>query len=130
METRGTSTPIADGLITYVDRDEQTGQIQWNDHPKFRGVSLKHLVTGRDTGGRLSCHLVKLAPNSVLDEHVHEDRIELHEVIEGEGCFILDARKTAYHPGRVGVIPEGVTHKVIAGNSGLVILAKFCPALV
>jgi quercetin dioxygenase-like cupin family protein len=128
METRGISASMANGAVTYVDRDDQTGQIPWNAHPKFKGVSLKHLITGQDTNGKLSCHLVRLDPNSVLEEHVHERQLELHEVIEGEGSFILGDRETAYHLGCMAVIPEGMRHKVIAGKGGLVLLAKFCPA--
>jgi len=25
--------------------------LPWNPHPKFAGVSLRHLMTGKDTGG-------------------------------------------------------------------------------
>jgi quercetin dioxygenase-like cupin family protein len=120
---------MANGVVTYIQRDEQIGRLQWNDHPKCKGVSLKHLVTGGDTDGKLSCHLVKLEPDSVIDEHVHELQLELHEVIEGEGGFIMGARKIEYYPGCVCVIPAGTAHKVIAGGSGLVLFAKFCPAL-
>jgi len=53
METKEISTSMANGAITYVDMDDQAGRIQWNEHPKFKGVSLKHLITGQDTGGGL-----------------------------------------------------------------------------
>ena len=129
METMEIFACIANSTITHIDRDDDAGQIEWNEHPKFKGVYLKHLVRGLATDGRLSCHLVRIDPNSVLDEHVHENQLELHEVIEGEGSFILADKETAYHPGRMGIIPQGVRHKVIAGKSGLVLLAKFCPAL-
>jgi quercetin dioxygenase-like cupin family protein len=36
----------------------------------------------------------------------------------------------AYKPGVIAVIPKGKVHKVVAGESGLVILATFLPALV
>jgi quercetin dioxygenase-like cupin family protein len=129
METKDISTCIANGAITYEDRDDQAGQIQWNEHPKFKGVYLKHLITGRDTDGALSCHMVKIDPNSALEEHIHEGQLELHEVIEGAGSFILSGKVATYHPGHMAVIPKGMKHKVIAGEKGLVLLAKFCPAL-
>ena len=97
--------------------------------PAPKGVFLKHLIKGVDTEGKLSCHLVKIDPNCVLEEHIHEGQCELHEVIEGEGNCILDTKKTPYNPGRITMIPKGIKHKVIAGNSGLVFLAKFFPAL-
>jgi quercetin dioxygenase-like cupin family protein len=129
METTEISTSMANGAITYVDRDDQTGRLEWDEHPKFKGVSLKHLVRGKDTGGRLSCHMVRIDPDSVLDEHIHESQLELHEVIEGEGSFSLGSKETVYYPGRMSVIPQGIKHKVVAGKNGLVLLAKFCPPL-
>ena len=87
------------------------------------------MIKGTDTEGLLSCHLVPIDPDSVLEQHVHEGQWELHEVIEGEGSFILGAKKTPYYRGRMGIIPKGTNHKVIAGKNGLVLLAKFFPAL-
>ncbi len=129
METREISTCMANGTITCIDRDDHTGQIQWNEHPKFKGVYLKHLLRGQDSDGKLSCHLVRIDPHSVMEEHIHENQWELHEVIEGEGEFILGTKETTYSPGHISIIPQGLEHKVIAGKNGLVLLAKFCPAL-
>ncbi|WP_028315061.1 cupin domain-containing protein [Desulfatibacillum aliphaticivorans] len=129
METQEITDSLTNGAITYIDKEEAAGDIPWNQHPIFQGVYLKHLVKGADTQGKLSCHIVKLDPEAVLEEHVHEGQWELHEVIEGEGVFFLQNKETPYHPGRLGVIPQGVEHKVAAGKSGLVLLAKFFPAL-
>ena len=129
METREITACMANGSTTYRDRDDATGEIPWNQHPKFKGVYLKHIIKGADTDGMLSCNLVRIDPNAMLEEHVHENQWELHEVLEGEGTFFLESKETPYHPGRMGIIPKGTTHKVIAGKSGLVLLSKFFPAL-
>ncbi len=130
METQEIAACMANGSTTYVDRDDATGEISWNPHPKFTGVSMKHMIKGTDTDGMLSCHMVRIDPNATLEDHVHENQWELHEVIEGEGTFVLESRETPYYPGRMGIVPKGTKHKVIAGESGLVLLAKFFPALV
>lgn len=130
METKETAGCAADGSIVFVDRDCRAGEIPWNQHPRFKGVYLKHLVTGADTGGMLSRHVVRIDPDAVLEDHIHEDQWELHEVVEGEGTFALGSRETPYCPGRMAVIPKGAAHKVVAGKNGLVLLAKFFPALV
>lgn len=130
METREIAVCLANGTTTYVDRDDAAGEIPWNQHPKFKGVYLKHLIKGADTDGKLSCHMVKIDPDAILEEHIHENQWELHEVIEGEGKFILDTKETPYYPGRMGMIPKGTNHKVIAGEKGMVLLAKFFPALI
>ncbi len=129
METRGITACMTNGSTTYMVRDEATGKIPWNPHPKFTGVYLKHIIKGTDTQGMLSCHMVRIEPHAVLEDHVHENQWELHEVLEGEGTFVLESKSTPYHPGRMGIIPKGAKHKVIAGESGLFLLAKFFPAL-
>ena len=129
METREITACIANGSTTYMDREESTGEIPWNQHPKFKGVYLKHIIKGTDTDGMLSCHMVRIDANAILEEHDHENQWELHEVIEGEGKFVLESKETPYHPGRIGIIPKGTKHKVIAGEDGLILLAKFFPAL-
>ena len=103
--------------------------IEYTPHKTFKGVYLKHLVKGEATDGRISSHLVKIEPFCVLDTHVHPEQVEIHEVIQGDGeCFIA-GRKVQYVPGTVEAIPQNTPHKVIAGEKGLYILAKFTPAL-
>ncbi|MCX5811811.1 MAG: cupin domain-containing protein [Proteobacteria bacterium] len=130
METREIVACMANGSATYMDREEMMGEIPWNQHPVFKGVFLKHIVKGTDTEGMLSCHMVRIDPNAILEEHAHENQWELHEVIEGNGKFVLESKETPYHPGRMGIIPKGTKHKVMAGENGLILLAKFFPALV
>lgn len=130
MEGRDIVDSMTNGAITYCDRDEETGNIQWTAHPKFKGVFLKHLIKGADTEGRLSCHLVRVDPGCMLDEHIHTGEWELHEIIRGEGECRLNSRQIRYHPGCMTVIPQGAAHKVVAGSRGLVLLAKFFPAVI
>lgn len=128
MEGQGIFEFISNGMITSTGGDINIDAI-WHEHPKFRGVYLKHLIKGTYTDGMLSSHMVRIEPHAVLEEHVHDAQWELHEVIEGEGVFLLDNSELPYYPGRMAVIPKGVKHRVTAGSRGLVMLAKFFPAL-
>lgn len=130
METREITRFMTNGLITYRDREDVAGEIPWSQHPKFKGVYLKHLIKGTDTGGMLSCHMVRIDPHAILEEHVHADQWELHEIIDGEGSFTLESKEVSYHAGSMAIIPKGSKHKVVAGSGGLIILAKFFPALI
>jgi quercetin dioxygenase-like cupin family protein len=121
---------MSNGSVSYLDRDEAVSDLAWHEHPAYKGVWLKHLVSGRETGGALSCHMVRIGPHAVLEEHVHETRLELHETLAGEGVCRLGSREIQYGPGKSGVIPMGVKHRVVAGGSGLFLLAKFSPALI
>ena len=117
------------GKITTLEKTIESETIAWNNHPTFAGVSLKHLVKGKDTNNQLSCHLVRVEPHCILDTHIHNGILEIHEVIDGSGTLFLDKSEVTYNIGSLSVIPADTKHKVIAGDQGLYILAKFSPAL-
>ena len=123
------STNIANGTVHYSDRSENISDVEWTIHPKFKGVYLKHMIVGADTSALFSSHLVKIEPNCCLETHCHENQLELHEVIEGEGLCQLIEDTFDYHLGKMAVIPKGENHMVHAGKNGLTLLAKFFPAL-
>ena len=103
--------------------------IPWTKHPDFDGVELKAIVTARDTGGQFSYHLVRIAPNMSIKNHVHKTQLETHEVIAGSGCCINDGTKITYKPGIISIMPAGIPHEVTADQDGLYLFAKFIPAL-
>ncbi|WP_411679544.1 cupin domain-containing protein [Clostridium thailandense] len=117
------------GTINTVSSRINAEEIDFSKHPKFKGVSLKHLVTGKLTNNQISCHLVKVEPFCILDTHVHESSLEIHEIISGDGTCYIGENKVNYRVGTVGVIPANTPHKVEAGANGIYILAKFTPAL-
>jgi quercetin dioxygenase-like cupin family protein len=130
MKTQSIAANIDSGSIYYVNRSEKSAELQWVQHPNFKGVYLKHLIKGDDTDGRFSSHLVKIDPDCCLETHSHENQLELHEIIEGDGVFHLNQETFEYQPGKMAVIPMAENHRVQAGKQGLTLLAKFFPALV
>lgn len=116
-------------VITLEDNFEVT-RLGWNKHPSCEGVFLKHLVTGKHTDGKFSCHLVKVQAGCQISEHIHAHNWELHEVVTGEATGHLAGKSVPYVAGTTIVIPEGQPHKVVAGEQDLYLLAKFVPALV
>jgi len=109
--------------------EKQFGELKWNPHPTFEGVELKHLITAADTDGKFSYHLVRIAPNKSIGEHIHETQLETHEVIAGEGFCINEGLKIPYSSGTVTILKMGTPHSVTAGENGLYLFAKFIPAL-
>ncbi len=104
-------------------------KIPWSKHPAFEGVELKHIITSKETNGQFSCHLVRIAPNKSIENHIHETQLETHEVISGFGVCINNGVAIPYETGTISIMPMGIPHEVNAGKEGLYIFAKFIPAL-
>ena len=104
--------------------------LPWNPHPKFAGVFLRHLVTGKDTGGRISIHHVRIDPGCSIGDHAHPGQVEVHDVLTGHGSCTLTGTRIPYHPGVVGIMPANQEHRVDAGDKGLLLRATFSPPLV
>lgn len=101
----------------------------WRPHPKFPGVRMKSLVTGKDNAGAFSTLLVKLEPGRAMLPHTHEKQDEQHLVLAGDGHVTLAGDEHAYSPGALIVIPRNTEHSVVAGKNGMVLTALFCPAI-
>lgn len=104
--------------------------LPWNPHPKFAGVFLRHLVTGKDTGRRLSLHHVRIDPGCAIGDHAHAGQVEIHDVLAGRGSCTLAGAVIPYNHGVVGVMPADQVHRIEAGEKGLLLLATFVPPLV
>ena len=117
------------GTLKNPDKSMEFANILWSKHPTFEGVELKHIVTSKDTDGQFSYHLVRIAPNKSIKNHVHETQLETHEVIAGSGICINDGKKISYEVGTISIMPAGILHEVNAGKDGLYLFAKFIPSL-
>ena len=117
------------GHLIIPDKTSNFENVLWSKHPTFDGVELKHIVTSSDTNGKFSYHLVRIAPNKSILNHIHELQLETHEIISGEGTCINNQSEIHYSPGVISIMPKAVPHEVHAGDDGLLLFAKFIPAL-
>ena len=117
------------GRLVIPEKTIMFDQIEWSKHPTFEGVELKHIVTGNDTEGKFSYHLVRIASGKAIKNHIHETQLETHEIIAGFGTCINDGKKLKYEAGVISIIPAKIPHEVVAGEDGLYLFAKFMPAL-
>lgn len=118
-----------EGRLVLPDTVISFAEIPWSDHPVFEGVALKHIITSGQTDGQFSFHLVKIAPDKKIGNHIHKTQLETHEVISGSGICINDKEEILYEPGVISILPMNVPHEVTAGSEGLYLFAKFMPAL-
>lgn len=114
-------------VLPYGEHDFDS--IEWSPHAAFAGVSLKHLITAKDTDGAFSHHLVHIEPNKKIGMHTHATQLETHEVIAGDGLCINNGEELPYEAGTISIFPPGIQHEITAGDSGLFLFAKFMPAL-
>ncbi|KNZ40709.1 cupin domain-containing protein [Acetobacterium bakii] len=117
------------GVLAVPNCTKEFSGLPWMPHPAFEGVELKHIVTAQDTNGLFSYHLVRIAPNKSILNHIHEKQLETHEVIGGSGTCINSGTNIPYEPGTLSIMPAGIEHEVTAGADGLYLFAKFFPAL-
>ena len=117
------------GKLVLPEKEFGFAEIEWSKHPTFKGMELKHIITAKDTDGKFSCHLVRIAPGCSIGNHIHETQLETHEVINGRGKCVNAGSTILYEPGTISIMQAGVPHEVDAGSEGLYLFAKFMPAL-
>lgn len=117
------------GHLIVPNKTTDFENIPWSKHPTFEGVELKHIITSKDTNGEFSYHLVRIAPNKSILNHIHETQLETHEVIFGEGSCVNNNTEIHYAPGVISIMPVAIPHEVHAGENGMLLFAKFIPAL-
>lgn len=117
------------GKLVLPEKETDFAESEWSKHPTFKGVELKHIVTAKDTNGKFSYHLVRIAPDCSIGNHIHETQLETHEVISGSGKCVSAGNTILYEPGIISIMRAGVPHEVVAGSEGLYLFAKFMPAL-
>lgn len=44
------------GKLILPEKEADFGEIAWSNHPTFKGVELKHIITAKDTEGKFSYH--------------------------------------------------------------------------
>lgn len=122
--------PGEEGKVFIAGKIVDVADLPWHAHAKFSGVALKHLITGQDTEQKFSCHLVRVEKGCEIGTHIHEGKLELHEVITGKGTCLMWQQELAYHAGIAVLVPPDTPHRVIASkDEDLYIAAKFIPAL-
>lgn len=120
---------ISEGKIVYPEKEFSVTDLDWNPHPSFTGVFLKHLVKGDSSNGKFSCHLIRITDGFEIGDHVHEGKWELIDVIGGAGKGVIAGKEIACELGVTMVVPAYVQHKIVADDGDVYLLAKFIPAL-
>ncbi len=117
------------GTVLLPDLEVRAADTPWYAPPTWRGVFLKDLVTGKETGGAFSYHLMRVERNCEIPDHDHETQWSWNVILAGTGSFILGDRQVPVEVGQTLITPPRVHHAVSAGDADIVLLAIFAPAL-
>ena len=130
MDQKRIADIVEQGAILFPGFGTDVAEIPWSPHPKWEGVFLKDLVTGKETDGNFSYHLVRITADCEVGDHDHKTQWEWNLIISGNGIFVIGDKEVTIMPGQSFVAPPGIHHIVSAGNEDLLVLAIFAPALV
>ncbi|MDD4137554.1 MAG: cupin domain-containing protein [Methanoregula sp.] len=130
MEPKKISEIFEQGVVVFPNAETEANAKPWYSLPGCKGVFLKDLVTGKETGGKFSYHLVRVWKDSEVADHDHETQWEWNLIVSGKGTFIIGDKEVTIAPGQTFVTPPKNHHTVSAGHEDLSLLALFVPALV
>lgn len=71
-------------------------------------VQLVRLFRGEE----VHAYLLVLPPGAVIERHVHENKHELFDVLEGEGIFEVEDRRIVGTAGKCVFVPAGYAHRL------------------
>jgi len=116
--------------VHFPECSDKVDSKPWYSPPGWKGVFLKDLITGKDTDGKFSYHLVRIQDHCEVPNHSHETQWEWNAILSGEGTFLLEQKIIPARIGEIFTTPPGKHHTVKAGNKDLALMAVFVPALV
>ena len=116
------------GAVLSPDLEVRAAEKPWYAPPAWKGVFLKDLVTGKETGGAFSYHLMRVERNCEIPDHAHETQWSWNVILGGTGFFVLGGRQVPVEVGQTFITPPRVHHAVSAGDE-ILLLAIFAPAL-
>lgn len=129
MVQQDISALFEQGAVLFPDLEVRGAERPWYAPPAWTGVFLKDLVTGKETGGVFSYHLMRVERNREIPDHAHETQWSWNVILGGTGSFILGERQVLVEVGQTFVTPPRIHHAVSAGDTGIMLLAIFVPAL-
>jgi len=82
---------------------------EWQEHPRFRGIYLKGLLTSADNG-LASVNVVRVPPGGVISRHHHPAQVETVYMLAGQSVLTLGDAETPFNAGQIVAVPIGLEH--------------------
>ena len=81
----------------------------WGEHPRFKGVLLKQLLTGADNG-LASVNMVRLEAGKEIPHHTHPVHVETAFLMSGKVYLWLGEREVLFSAGQVVAVPMNTVY--------------------
>ena len=102
---------------------------QFTDHPKFPGVKIAVLVTGKDTA-TVSVSQLIIAPGIAVPIHTHDPQVDSILMVSGQGEGYVNGEWRNVGPGDYLFVPAEIEHGIRnTGKEPLVLFVHHSPPL-
>ncbi len=103
------------------------GTVEWRPHRAYAGVFIQPLIDAQ-TNPLATFNLVRIAPNSEITPHVHDQSAETFLVTAGHALCTLGDGTLEFHAGNLGYAPAGTRHGLKnIGADDVMLVAVFTP---
>jgi mannose-6-phosphate isomerase-like protein (cupin superfamily) len=105
--------------------------MDWNPHPKFKGVEIAYLLTKKDDEVDLTCAMVHWEVGAEVPRHVHEESDDILYILKGKAKMWIDGiGDVPLSAGCFVRIPKGVLHQPHDVEEDLIAHDTWYPATV
>ncbi len=102
---------------------------EWQEHPRFRGIYMKGLLTSADNP-LASVNAVRVPLGGVIGRHCHPTQVETVYVLAGHSILTLGEADLPFDAGQVVAVPAGLEHALRnEGAQTVELLTVFTPPL-
>lgn len=109
----------------------QTNDAAWQPHPEVAGLKIIEMLSKRNDKAGITCALVKTAPGTVTERHVHENSEDIFYIIRGKGKLYLDGvDEIKLEPGLFVRIPPNTLHGLFDVEEELIAYDIWFPAII
>jgi len=105
--------------------------VQWNPHPKFKGVDLAYLLSKKEEGIDITCFLARWHVGAEIPRHIHEESDDILYILQGKGKIWIDGiGEVPLSAGSFVRVPKGVLHQPHDVEEEMIVHDTFFPATV
>jgi quercetin dioxygenase-like cupin family protein len=106
-------------------------EMDWNPHPKFKGVEIAYLLTKREDDVDVTCAIVHWKVGAEVPKHIHEDSDDILYVLQGKAKIWIEAYgDIPLIAGSFVRVPKGVLHQPHDIEEDLIAHDTWFPAMV